>query len=177
MKWLARGLFLSEQIPIMLFVAVRYWGFDIQGRIFIGAAAALPFFALWAARRLRPGSLFLGTNVFFALVALVLLLPLQPLKDAFLALGEAGMFAVIWASAVVWFLSDPSGLLNTGGEPGSRKYPLLLLAVYSVCPVFSYQFRGNENVAGALPFVLLMFTEKILGFLQIREIKRNPHHG
>ena len=63
MKWLARGLFLSEQIPIMLFVAARYWGFDIQGRIYIGAAMALPFFALWAARRLRPGSLFLGTNL------------------------------------------------------------------------------------------------------------------
>jgi len=177
MNWLARCLSLLEQIPIMLFVAARYWGFEIQGRIFIGAAAALPFFALWAARRVRPSSLFLGTNVFFALVAAVLLLPFQGLKDAFLALGEAGMFAVIWASAVVWFLSDPSGLLKTGGEPAGTKYPLLLLAMYSVCPPFAYHFKGNENVAGALPFVLLMLTEKILGFLQFRESRRNTHHG
>lgn len=179
MNWLAGRLSMVEQLPMALFLFGRGLGLNISERILIGAAPSLPILYGYARRSISPTPLYLGTNLFFVLIGAALLVPVARLRDTLLRLGEVNMFAVILACGLVWHWTSPSGLMTGSADrpPGGKKYSLMLLMVYAACPVLAFRFQGNENLAGALPFILLLISGKLLGLLHSREPTRNVAHG
>ena len=175
---LERLLSVLEIAPLMAFVFVRTFGFAMPHRIFIGGALSILIFCLLAWRRARFTPLYFSTNVFFVMVSAILILPFASVANLFLALGEVGMFLTIFVVVCAWHISSPGGLFSCDQVPfASKKYSRVLLVIYAICPAISLYFKGNENLAGALPFIILTVAEKTLIFCQARETKRNLQYA
>ncbi|MFP5390882.1 MAG: hypothetical protein ACLGI6_04945, partial [Gammaproteobacteria bacterium] len=59
----------------------------------------------------------------------------------------------------------------------TNRYSRILLGAYALCPAIAMYFKGNENLAGALPFIFITVAEKALIFCQAREMKRNLQYA
>lgn len=169
---------LLEKLPLIAFVAVRSFGPSMPQRIFIGAALAILVCLLQLSRRIPFSPLYFATNLFFILAAAILLSPFTALADLALALAEVGMFGTILLVAALWHAWSPTGLFsNAPPTPSSKKYSWVLLGVYALAPGIALYFKGNENWAGALPFILITVAEKTLIYCQSREMKRNLQYA
>lgn len=168
-----RILPLLEFLPLMAFVAVRNFDFDMPHRIWTGGALTILVLAALRGLRVAYTPLFFGTNLFFIFASVILLSPFQNLKTFFLDLGEVGMFLIILIVGLIWLLTHVSGLFAaTLQTPVSKKYSWYLLLVYSLCPLIAWHFKGNENLAGALPFIIITVADKVLYNFHLRETKR-----
>lgn len=170
-----------EKLPLIVFVLVRSAGLTMSQRIFIGGAVAILTGLLQIGRHIPFTPLYAATNLFFILAGVILIPPFAPftaIAELALALAEVGMFSTILIVAVVWHARSPTGLL-TGVPPGpiAKKYSWILLGMYALCPGIALYFKGNENWAGALPFIFLTVSEKTLVFCQFRELKRNLRYA
>lgn len=174
MRKLSRFLFLLEIVPLLVFVAIRALGLDMTQRILVAGACALVALLLLRALRVAYTPLFFATNVFFIFAASLLLSPFEGLAAFFLYLGEVGMFVTILLIGFIWLLSQDAGLFHPSTAAGikHKRYSWLLLLVYAACLPIAWTFKGNENLAGALPFMMITVAEKLFYQLQLREIKR-----
>ena len=174
MRKLSRFLFLLEIVPLLVFVAIRALGLDMTQRILVAGSCALAALVLLRVLRVAYTPLFFATNVFFVFAASLLLSPFDGLSALFLWLGEVGMFVTILLIGFVWLLSQDAGLFHpsTAGGVKHKRYSWLLLLVYAACLPIAWTFKGNENLAGALPFMMITVAEKLFYQLQLREIKR-----
>ncbi len=174
MRKLSRFLFLLEIVPLLVFVAIRALGLDMTQRILVAGSCALAALVLLRVLRVAYTPLFFATNVFFIFAASLLLSPFDGLSAFFLYLGEVGMFVTILLIGFVWLLSQDAGLFHPSTAAGikHKRYSWLLLLVYAACLPIAWTFKGNENLAGALPFMMITVAEKVFYHLQLREIKR-----
>ncbi|HLO95639.1 MAG TPA: hypothetical protein VK195_15105 [Burkholderiaceae bacterium] len=174
MRKLSRFLFLLEIVPLLVFVAIRALGLDMTQRILVAGGCALAALLLLRALRVAYTPLFFATNVFFVFAASLLLSPFDGVSAFFLWLGELGMFAVLLLIGFVWLLSQKGGLFSPTPAAGlkHKRYSWWLLLVYAACLPIAWAFKGNENLAGALPFMLITIAEKFFYKLQLRELER-----
>lgn len=174
MRKLSRFLFLLEIVPLLVFVAIRALGLDMTQRILVAGSCALAALVLLRALRVAYTPLFFATNVFFVFAASLLLSPFDGVSAFFLYLGEVGMFATILLVGFIWLLSQDGGLFSPTPAAGlqHKRYSWWLLLVYAACLPIAWTFKGNENLAGALPFMLITVAEKLFYKLQMREMAR-----
>lgn len=172
-RWV-RYLSVLEIVPLMLFIIARTYDLDMPQRIFIGGVLSILAFALCVFLSIKFTPLYFGTNLFFILMSAILILPFPSLQTFFLDLREAGMFFAILIVGFVWLRLSPYGLLPPAQvPPDSKKYSWILFGIYAFCPVIAVHFKGDENLAGALPFVIIIVAEKVLSHFQYREMKKN----
>ncbi|MGM9515189.1 hypothetical protein ACS5PK_13115 [Roseateles sp. DB2] len=174
MRKLSRFLFLLEIVPLLVFVAIRALDLDMTQRILVAGGCALTALLLLRVLRVSYSPLFFATNVFFVFAASLLLSPFDRLSAFFLYLGEVGMFVTILLIGFIWLLSQDGGLFSPTEAAGlpHKRYSWWLLLVYAACLPIAWKFKGNENLAGALPFMLITVAEKLFYKLQLRDMKR-----
>jgi len=172
--WL-KVLAVLETVPLTLFLLARTYNFDMPQRIFIGGAASIfVFCCFYASRKIKFTPLFFGTNLFFVTMSAILILPVPSLQIFFLDLREVGMFLSILIVGLAWHISSPFGLLSRAQlSPKSKRFSWMLLGIYTLTPAISHYFKGDENLAGALPFVIIVIAEIVLNYLLHREIQRS----
>lgn len=158
-----------EMLPLMAFIMVRALDVEIAGRILLAGGLASLVFGARCATRFRMSALYFSTNIFFLLASLILLSPFDDLRQFFLQLGEVGMFACIFILSLAWHFFAANGILDP--VPHGKKSKIhswALLGVMFACLFISSHFRGNENLAGGLPFILIVIAEKLLAHMQLR---------
>jgi hypothetical protein len=166
-KWIQKNIVrIVEQIPLMLFVAVQNLGLGIEARIIIGGVLSLPVLIFIIIRKPIITATMLGVNIFLFICMLILLSPFDSLSDVLLNIGEPVMIVII---VLCNFTISVLKL---------RKYSykkiienivtittlFLVLITYLVCIVLTFYYRGNEILAGAIPVVMLLVSEKILNY-------------
>ena len=177
-RWI-KYLSILEIMPLIVFILVRIFHLDMPQRIFIGGGLSMLVFGLYSSRlnvsrNIKFTPLYFGTNLFFVIVSAILILPLTSLQIFLLDLREAGMFLAIVIVGFVWQYMSPAGLFPPAEVlPESKKYSWILLGIYALSPVIALYFKGNEDLAGALPFTIIIVTEKVLNYFRTREMKRN----
>jgi hypothetical protein len=170
-KSVLRQIFISssEMLPLMVFILIRTFGFDIPHRILTGGVLATCIFALYFVTKIKFSPPYFATNLFFILAGAILLLPFPTLSQFFLNLGEVGMFLTILIVGFCWHLTSPHGVLTpTETPPKTKVFSWALLGVFVICPLLAWHFKGNENLAGGLPFIIIVITEKALSYFQSR---------
>ena len=170
-KSTVQQIFISsiEMLPLMVFIFARGFEFAMPQRIIIGGILAVCIFTLYFVSKIRLSPPYFATNIFFILASTILLLPFPALSQFFLDLGEVGMFLTILIVGFCWHFVSPYGLLTPGEAPPKTKvFSWALLGVLIICPFLSWYFKGNENLAGGLPFIIIVITEKIFGYFQSR---------
>lgn len=158
-----------EMLPLMIFILVRHFELDIPQRILIGGVLALCIFAVYFITTIKFSPPYFATNIFFVLASAILLLPFAALSKFFLDLGEVGMFLSILIIGFCWHFASPYGVLTpTETPPKNKAFSWALLGVFVMCPLLAWHFKGNENLAGGLPFIIIVITEKLFSYLQSR---------
>lgn len=171
-RWI-RFLSLIEIAPLILFIVSRTYGLDMTNRILIGGGVAILVFAFYALRSIiKFTPLYFGTNLFFVITSIVLVLPFPTMHTFLLDLREVGMFLAILIVGFVWQNLSPTGLFPTAQvRPESKKYSWVLLGIYALCPAIAHYFKGDENLAGALPFGIIIVADQLLYYFQSRETR------
>jgi hypothetical protein len=168
-------LLMFEMVPLMLFLVAKSYDFGMPKRIFIGGGAAILVFCLYAIWKnvIKFTPLNLGVNLFFVWASIILILPLPSLHIFFLELGEVGMYTTVLI-VFVWQHLNPRGLTPSAQEQtDNQKYSWVLLGICALCLVVAHYFKGNENLAGALPYMIILFSDMVLNYFKSREMKRN----
>ena len=172
-------LALLEIVPLIIFILVRMFNLDITQRIYIGGGLSVLLFGIYASRLNASGNikftpLYFGTNLFFVVVSAILILPLTSLQIFLLDLREAGMFISIVIVGFIWQHMSPTGLFPPAEVPfETKKYSWILFGIYILTPAIALYFNGNEDLAGALPFTIIIVADKLLSYFKTREMKRN----
>ena len=160
-----------EMLPLMVFILVRHFEFDMPQRILLGGFLSLCILFLYFITTIKFSPPYFATNMFFILAGAVLLLPFQSLSEFFLHLGEVGMFLTILIIGFFWHFLSPYGVLTPAENPPKNKFfSWVLLGVFLMCPVLAWYFKGNENLAGGLPFIIIVITEKALSYFQSKNL-------
>ena len=177
-RWV-RHLSILEITPLIVFVLARFYDIDITHRIYIGGGVSMLVFGFYLSRlnaiqNITFSPLYFGTIIFFVLVSAILILPLTIMQIFLLDLREAGMFFTIVIIAFVWHHISPTGLFPpTEALSENKKYSWILLCIYFCTIPVSLYFKGNEDLAGALPFTIIIVAEKVVNYFKTRDIKRN----
>ena len=158
-----------EMLPLMVFILVRTLGLEIPQRILIGEVLSICIFALYFFTKIKFSPPYFATNIFFIFAGTILLLPFPVLSQFFLNLGEVGMFLTIFIVGFCWHFKSPHGVLTpTDIPPKTKVFSWALLGVFVICPFLASHFKGDENLAGGMPFFIIVFAEKALSYFQSR---------
>ncbi|WP_045857581.1 hypothetical protein [Teredinibacter purpureus] len=158
-----------EMLALTLFIFARTFDLDIVQRIFLGGAVTVFSTVLYIFVKFRVSPLYFSTNVFFVFASAMLLVNVGGIGEFFLFLREIGMFLFIFVISAIWHVRRSNGVLDPiDPAPRYKFYSYGVLAVIFCSPFIAWFFKGNENLAGGLPFILIVIAEKALGYFQIK---------
>ena len=164
-----------ELVPLLLFLVAKSYDAEMPKRILIGGGAAVVFFcihAIWK-KIITLAPINLGVNLFFIWASIFIILPLPALEILFLKLGEVGMYATVLI-VFVWQYFNSRGPITSAQDPTeNKKYSRILIGICAFSIVVAHYFKGNETLAGAMPYMIILFTSMGITYFQSRAIKRN----
>ena len=176
-----RSAFLTglELVPLTFFLAARSYDAEMPKRILIAGGVAFLFFFIHAKWKkfITHAPINIGVNLFFIWASIILILPLPALQIFFLKLGEVGMYTTVLI-VFVWQYFNSRGPITSAQDPTeNKKYSRVLIGICLFSIVIAHYFKGNENLAGAMPYMIILFSSMGLTYFQSRAIKRNLEYA
>ncbi len=162
---------LSTVLEILEFLPVIVFGYmgtkpdaDLGERFFTagGLAAVVLIAAVILRRPMNP--LALAANLFLFVCAAAFPLELAFLVQVISVLRETALFMVILAVGLVATLRWQRGFIWSEAEDKAfiTKASYIMLAGAGAAAIIAFDYRGDEAIAGALPFVCLVVLQKVL---------------
>lgn len=171
---------LAENLPGLSFLLLLRVHGDLRLAGWVGAILAGCVCFAYAKRVIRPDSILVGINLFMAAITPLIELLYQsgyPDQAQFLVRNidtlvlcsvlMSGLVLTLWTKT--GFLSHPSK-----NPKQTQLYSGIMLAVCTVCALWSSAFEGDRLISLALPLSLLFGVRH---YLRARAADKRPHAG
>lgn len=162
---------LSTVLEILEFLPLIVFGYlgtkadaELGGRFFTGGGLAAVVLVAAVVLRRPMNPLALGGNLFLFVCAAAYPMELSFLTQVFSFLGETTLFLFVLAVGLVATLRWQRGFVWSEAEDRAfiKKASYMMLVGAAAAAIISFDYRGDEAIAGAAPFIGLVVLQKIL---------------
>ena len=143
--WLQNNLaMVTEQVPLLVFVAIHNLDFSMEARIITGGVLSIPVLNFIIVKKAIVSSTFLGANIFLFICMLILLSPIVQLSQVLMSLGEPVMIVVIILCSLI---VTGAKIGKSFFEDNKSKISILTMIVamlvsYIACIIISFLFSS-----------------------------------
>jgi hypothetical protein len=130
----------------------------------ISAIGALLITATLAAKKVSLNPILLGTNLWLCMGALAFGIPIAPFATVIGTVQAFGLYVCVFAVGTALIAAAPTGFIGMG-HPNRRlvrKLSFILLAITAVALLWSFLFMDNIRLGGALPFIVLNVSRRMM---------------
>ncbi|MEW6376138.1 MAG: hypothetical protein AB1502_10170 [Thermodesulfobacteriota bacterium] len=156
---------ITEFAPIIVFgYLASADSVDLRERFLIGGMLALTILVTNRVIKWHMNSLALATNIFLLIEGLAFTIFIEVIAIVQGFLRESAIFIVAFVIGLIRTIVSPCGFLDVEAEDPSavkRGSVYLLVAVLGGLGM-SILFRGQERLSAALPFIVLLFLQRVL---------------
>lgn len=153
---------LIEIAPLATFSLSGRLGLDITHRFYLGACIAILVAAYLVFRSWIFNPLFAAVNIWLCLEAAALGSGLAGLIGLVATLEESAFFATMLTVSLGYFVFSSTGLFPRRGidERASRRGSMLLLGLIAISLIWSFAWRGDEQIAAVIPATLIFLFQQ-----------------
>jgi hypothetical protein len=159
----------SQFVPVITLASsfIVAGGVDLSraGTLFVvSAASAVVITAVLIKRKVLLNPILVGTNLWLCLGALAFGIPIAAMADIMAEHQAVDLFACTFALGIVFTAVKTTGFIGMR-HPDSRvikKLSIVMLALTAAAVIWSVAFMDNIRLGGALPFIVLNVTRRVL---------------
>ena len=159
----------SQFVPVIVLASsfIVAGGVDLgrAGTLFIiSAACAVVITAVLIRQRVLLNPILVGTNLWLLLGALSFGIPIPALAKIMGQVQAAGLFACALGVGVLFTLTKPTGYIGMRHSRRRliRKLSVIMIILTAIALAWSYIYVHNIRIGGALPFIVLNVTRRVM---------------
>ena len=130
----------------------------------ISGITALVITAALAVKKVPLNPILLGTNLWLVTGALAFGVPIPALATVLGTVQAFGLYVTIFTVGAILTILSTTGFIGMAHTNRNRvrRLSILLLALCAVALAWSYLFIDNIRIGGALPFIFLNVSRRVL---------------